>query len=561
MHVLRVGTAGSFLSLQQRQKKKNRLFIFGRGNKQIKNIRVSFTRINYVFGHLTGLFRSFLAFTGTVSSTCYRECENLEGRFYSANPLYRNISEMNQPKPAGSATDKEMITMAEEELARLQRQLRIMEEDRVAFSDETKSKLEKQRKIIQTLKKEKQKILEDITVATCTNQKRKDLKLTNQIYKLLEEYERYCKLVQEEKDNMKELEVQIKKLEQEIRNMKPKSAVTEEDYRYRLTSGQQAVKTLQNRLDNAVKRFCALLTENKSLREDIDHLLKEMNHYNLVWEKLIKDFNSGKKYMVDLIEQATLAFDQREEWCSKLEALKKRAQNDFVAHSEEMREVQRQLDHDLTLREFLVVKGQRRILRDLEEKERMRKELEVQNLENQLQVYQDTLKQIQQFCQEEDTHRIASQFVKQEEENFALFNYVNELNHEIESLNITLADLKEKIEEQVELSQARAKERQATVKSLEEDFKETLRKADEDEDAVKKAQNELHDVLSGIENIFTLLNCDRGPILELLGATSGISLYNVKIYLGTIEKRISAIITKMLTQLKRFRKEEITNFI
>ncbi|XP_018573312.1 coiled-coil domain-containing protein 63-like [Anoplophora glabripennis] len=475
---------------------------------------------------------------------------------------------MNQPRTGGTTTDKEMVTMAEEELARLHRQFRIMEEDRVAFSDETRSKLEKQRGIIQSLRNEKQKVLEDITVATCANQKRKDLKLTNHIYKLLEDYDRYCRLVEEEKDNMGELEVQIKKLEQQIRTLRPKSAVTDEVYQNRLTSGQQAIKTLQNRLDNAVKKFCSLLTENKNLRDDIDHLLKEMNHYNLVWEKLIKDFNSGKKYMVDLIEQATLAFDQREEWCSKLEALKKRAQYDFIAHSEEMREVQRQLDHDLTLREFLIVKGQRRILRDLEEKERKKKEFEAQNLENQLRLYEDTLTQIKRFCQEEDIQRIASQFVKQEEENFALFNYVNELNHEIESLNATLTDLKEKIDEQVELSQVRAKERQATVKSLEYDLSEATKKADVDEDAVRAAKKELEDVLSGIEDIFTILSCDKAPILELLGDSSGINLYNMKIYLGTIEKRLSALITKvyfaekaMLTQTKKFQQENITDCI
>lgn len=38
--------------------------------------------------------------------------------------------------------------------------------------------------------------------------------------------------------------------------------------------------------------------------------------------------------MVDLIEQATIAFDQREEWCSKLDALKKRADIDLILHSE-----------------------------------------------------------------------------------------------------------------------------------------------------------------------------------------------------------------------------------
>lgn len=38
--------------------------------------------------------------------------------------------------------------------------------------------------------------------------------------------------------------------------------------------------------------------------------------------------------MLDLIEQATIAYDQREEWCSKLQALRVRAHNDYVLHSE-----------------------------------------------------------------------------------------------------------------------------------------------------------------------------------------------------------------------------------
>ncbi|KAJ8957907.1 hypothetical protein NQ318_001904 [Aromia moschata] len=110
-----------------------------------------------------------------------------------------------------STSDKEMITMAEEELYRLQRQLRIMEDDRVAFSEESRSRLEKQRRIIQTLKGEKQNLLEDINVANCANQKRKDERLTKRIDRLLEDYETYDKWVRNEKDQMKELEIQIKK--------------------------------------------------------------------------------------------------------------------------------------------------------------------------------------------------------------------------------------------------------------------------------------------------------------------------------------------------------------
>lgn len=60
-----------------------------------------------------------------------------------------------------------------------------------------------------------------------------------------------------------------------------------------------------------------------------------------------------------------------------------------------MREIQRKLDHDLTLREFLIIKGQKRILKDLEEKEKQKKELEVQTLKNQLEIFEKTMKRIQ----------------------------------------------------------------------------------------------------------------------------------------------------------------------
>lgn len=64
-----------------------------------------------------------------------------------------------------------------------------------------------------------------------------------------------------------------------------------------------------------------------------------------------------------------------------------------------MREIQRKLDNDLILREFLIVKGQKRILKDLEQKEKQKRELEVQSLEDQLSVYQKTLEKIQVKCQ------------------------------------------------------------------------------------------------------------------------------------------------------------------
>lgn len=66
-------------------------------------------------------------------------------------------------------------------------------------------------------------------------------------------------------------------------------------------------------------------------------------------------------------------FFGREEAQAKLEALKQRGKQDLLIHSQEMRELQRKLDHDSKLHEFLGVKGQKRIMADLEAKEALRK--------------------------------------------------------------------------------------------------------------------------------------------------------------------------------------------
>nr|CAI5850234.1 unnamed protein product [Callosobruchus analis] len=420
-----------------------------------------------------------------------------------------------------------------------------MEEDRCAFLEETGVALAKQRSVISILLKERDALLEDAKVAGCNIHRKKDDEFTEKVAMLAGEKDEKERALREEKERLKELDEQIRKLEDSIKVLRPKSAIPDEDYRLKLTSRQRSIQILQNRLDNTVKKFCYILAENKRLREEIDHLLKERSHFNDVCEKLLRDVNTGKKFMVELIEHTTVAFDQREEFCSKLELLKKRSMIDVLAHTEEMREIHRQLEHDLTLREFLSVKGQKRILKDLEEKERIRLEDEAESLENQLLLYEKTLEQIQQFIDKKSVDRIASQYLKQEEENFALFNYVNELNHEIELLNACLLEMQEQIDEQIEISSIRAKERQATLKSLQYDLETAEKKADEDKVKLEEAAEELRRVLDGIEEIFYMANCDRGPILDLLGNNSAINLFNVKIYLGTIEKKISSIVTKV----------------
>lgn len=102
-----------------------------------------------------------------------------------------------------------------------------------------------------------------------------------------------------------------------------------------------------------------------------------------MWQRMINKLNYGKRHIMDLVEQATNAFDQREELCSKLSVLKERGQNDKTNHVQEMRELQRKLDHDAKLQEFLAIKGQQRLNTEQQEREADKRKKRLEEMERQ----------------------------------------------------------------------------------------------------------------------------------------------------------------------------------
>lgn len=84
------------------------------------------------------------------------------------------------------------------------------------------------------------------------------------------------------------------------------------------------VYILENRLEVATKRFNVVVAQNQKLREEIENMLKERSQFTILWNKLINQLNAGKQIINDLIEQATIAFNQRDEELNKIQALRER---------------------------------------------------------------------------------------------------------------------------------------------------------------------------------------------------------------------------------------------
>lgn len=395
----------------------------------------------------------------------------------------------------------EMDILAEAEVNKLQKQYRQIENEHTSFLDNKEKLQRKYDKIARILEKEREQLRFQIEAQEEGPHCKKETEQQLLLLSLQDRKEKVLGSLNKKKANMKELEEQIVEMEKQMAKIRENER-TETKYNDTIVNNHKMIAKLENRLDVVNKRAGVVMAENAQLREMIDHMLQERATFNVMWERLVTKLNDGKKHLIDLIEQATMAYDQREELCNKLQLLKDKGQLDKITHIQEMRELQRKLDHDAKLQEFLEVKGQRRSNTELEEREAMRKKRMQEELQNQHEEHQATMQRIMKFSNEKDIEKLVQKFVKQEEENFALFNYVNELSHEVEALTDTVQQLEEQIEEQRQINESKKNKEDESIEALTRIMNRQKQLADDAYEQQISCEAKLTKLLCGVDRIY-----------------------------------------------------------
>ncbi|XP_020283097.1 coiled-coil domain-containing protein 63 [Pseudomyrmex gracilis] len=447
-------------------------------------------------------------------------------------------------RPQQTQDELELETMAEVELSRLKRQYRIMENDRAACAEDARLQLRNQQNMIEHLEQEKTELVLVMKTAKSKTFARKDEEMNEKLRCLLEKRAGYIELIENEKRQIAQLDEQIGKLSKEVGNLRMKVR-TDTQLREMTARHARMILMLENRVEVATKRFNQVIAENAKLRAEIETLLKERGQFTQMWNKLLGQLNTGKQIINDLIEQATITFNQRDEELSKIQALRERGIRDLRNHTSEMCELKRTLDNEMKLQEFLGVKGQFREMADLNAKKEAERQARREEKQNKIAAFTQILQTIKQFTGEQDIDKLTAHFIKQEEENFALFNYVNELNDELESLQARMEQLTAAIDEaraqNVHRDQQQAENLEKITKQLQDQIALT--------DAAAKDLAQCNDVmgklLQGIDDLFRTIRCDNSPILELLGDNTHVTMSNVMLYLELIEKRITEMFHKV----------------
>ncbi|XP_017474415.1 PREDICTED: coiled-coil domain-containing protein 63 [Rhagoletis zephyria] len=439
----------------------------------------------------------------------------------------------------------ELDQLASAELERLQRQHRSLQLELRSLLEEKARQLKKQNHMITVLQQEHQKLKDEIAILEGGTHARKNTNKEKRLSFLQRQNQELQQILQGERVKIWELEGHIKKVEKEIDGLR-KNEVTDSCYKESIGKVHKSVVKLENRLDVVNKKCSDVLAENCKLRDSINHMLQDRANFNEMWQSMVTQFNEGKKYIMELIDQSTVAFDLREELCNKVQVLKDRSENDKIMHIQEMREMQRRLEHDAKLQKFFDIKGQKRLNPELEQREANKKLALKGNYERQLEEYHAIIDDIKELYAVEDTDNLAAQFKRQEEENFALFNYVNELSHEVEALNDTTQELSEEIERQkAEHEEKELKQKTEALDYLNSELEKIEVAAAEANARKLTLHTSLDEMLQGILDIFKLLSCNDAPILNVLSSKTVLTVHNVKLFVGVIERRINTVISNI----------------
>ncbi|KAG8540602.1 hypothetical protein GDO81_018949, partial [Engystomops pustulosus] len=168
----------------------------------------------------------------------------------------------------------------------------------------------------------------------------------------------------------------------------------------------------------ALTKFNLQLSKNSKMREEIDILRIERSRFDQLYKRLEKELLQTRKEIGIVIDESSAAYDARDEAQTKMLQMKERAEKDLNQHTAEIKELQRIIDHDRRLKEFMGTKTQERSISEEVLDARRRREKEEQErkkrdpTEDTIETYEQAFQQIQSVTGEDDLDILVNKFIE-----------------------------------------------------------------------------------------------------------------------------------------------------
>lgn len=450
------------------------------------------------------------------------------------------------------------LNPTQQELEALQRQFRMMELNRKASSNgEAQNAVRMQRQQIEKLKKDNERLKEDLALETRQAKQANNMSASAQIAKLQDQADMYMRKKTMEQSKIDELNAQVNELQQALLDQRQAmngiNAAQERDRHI-----HRQIRIRENRLDKAKLKYNEATSYNAKLNATIGNLRRERVVFDGIHVKLKNELNDKKKKMAEVIIDCSQAYEARNQAQAEMVALKLEADKQRKTFQEEWDQLGRLVDADRATKEMLMQREasdyvneavdpvylQEASLKDQVQsgKDNIKTStVDIHNSMEKVQSYEKAFAKIQKETSITDIDRLVEAFTNAEDANFSLFNYVNDLSNEIERLEENCAKYKEEAKKyQVGGASGDVRAKKLIVGEMTKKLSEQEAKATAFNTQKAAAAKKMEVLKTGIAELFTKVNTDEqsGEVMANAGVTEG----NMMTFLGGIEGRISELI-------------------
>ncbi|DBA00509.1 TPA: hypothetical protein N0F65_006413 [Lagenidium giganteum] len=450
------------------------------------------------------------------------------------------------------------------DLVQLQREYRNMELNRKVYADESHQVMRRQQAVIEKLKKENEEMKNELSLATRHFNESSATQQQEQLTKLHDQIDSYQRKVAIESKKLDTLTQQISIMKHKVLHQKKHmGGVNAAKENQQMVNKQ--IRILENRLDKSLVKFNEALAQNKILREDIDNLRRERVVFDTIYRKLEKEHNDKKKQMATTIELSNLAYEQRDAAQMELRNLQEANRREIEEHRQKIAHLMDQLEESKRAFDEMHHGSGKRMLGSaghlhagnlsMEEEMDMKKKIQkgtwgvakekvhVQVSIERVQNFEEAFLKIKAATGIQDLEELVSSFIKKEDQNFSLFNYVNEQSNEIEKLEELNAELREEEKKYSDDQGDDVSQHKQLLKELEAKLQMTEIAAEKCETKCQDAQKTINAVKVGIQSLFNKIGCNTQAMVEMLGDLV-VTEANMMQYLGVIEQKTNEILHK-----------------
>jgi hypothetical protein len=333
-----------------------------------------------------------------------------------------------------------------------------MELNRRAYAEESQALLRKQQANIDKLRKDNDVLKSEIALIMRSSNRPMSTIQQESLQKLHDQGDKYANVIEFEKHNIITMEEQIKIMKEKVSHQRKSmgGVNASKDNQYMI---QKQIRILENRLDKGLLKFNEAISHNKTLRDTIDDLRRERVVFENIYRKMERELQDRKKQMAEIIELSNQSYEQRDTYQMEVAAIEQANRKEQEEFEEQMVELGRMLDTELKLpapganRPNTTGMGSTGGRRSASGGDMNRgawgssSNLSIGGSDGQpferIQNFEEAFNKIKAATGITDIEELVKSFIKNEDHNFSLFNYVNEQNNEVEKLEEQIQLLRE----------------------------------------------------------------------------------------------------------------------